>query len=285
MKRTHKSNKKQQQPPVTPDHPLGIDTIVHEVLCRDTTAVTRECDLFKFLLVSRVWYAVAAQLIQQEMLRSEAPFYELSFAENHTLLAETLGEMAHHDWLPGPLIDFLAPRLLQPYRARECSKRVLHMHWTGPAYMENTMQGTMTLLDRFLMTQRGAYYAAQRIDFNHRATIFADIDDQLHRCARRVDDDVDNPFIVFTMWLDGATVPGLLPYIESLLTGDGLEFSLPPGTVFICVWMSHFAGYTQYPTVSPINTHAIICDRMLETGMRHELVMLLNRNMILFSDR
>jgi hypothetical protein len=276
--------------------PSLLDEVLHHILtCRAEPHQPRERDLFAFLLVSRQWYRVVAEVIQDEVHRSEAPLYETPFDINDEILVEQLSVMRDQEWVIEPLLHFFRPRLLQPYRAEERAKRVINVHWTGPAYMAETMRNTLALILRFLEMTPGMRYSEQHIVFRSHENL----EDQFQAAVTRVDEGIDNPFIILEVPLehiihtDGHVQWHKEDLAELMHNGrlhDVPFVELPPGTVLFILWTSHLAGYAEFPLRNLMLTQLLIEDHMEDhmdrfPSLQPAQIQRINSHLILFSNK
>jgi hypothetical protein len=270
--------------------PLPDDVLHHILACRAEPRQPRERDLFAFLLVSRQWYRVVAEVIQDEVYRSEAPLYKTPFDINDEILVEQLSVMRDQEWVIEPLLHFFRPRLLQPYRAEERAKRVVNVHWTGPTYMDKTMRASLALILRFLEMTPGMRYSEQHIVFrSHEA-----LEGQFQAAATRVDEGVDNPFIILEVPLEHIMhtdeyVQWHREDLAELMHSGRLHevpFELPPGTVLFILWTSHLAGYAEFPLRNIALTQLLIQDHMYRCpSLQQARIQRINSHLILFSNK
>ena len=299
MKRIHTTSTESSSSSSSSSSPplLLTDDVISVVLRKDSLCLdraSRERDLFNFLCVSRLWFFATAIVIEEEITRSDAPLYASSFSENEDILRDQLSVMRHQDWVIDPLVCFLAPRLFQPYRATARANRVIHMHCTSPAYLDDTMSSALALVMRFLELSPGRRYAQQLIIVPSAQTdelrgICDDLRSDWEEAIQQVDPGVDNPFIVIRVPLNDAPVPfvaALLDLIDSEAACDEYsQLQLPPGTNLIVLWQSHYAGYAELPLECLCTTQLVIRRRMEIQGLQQEIIGRINSHILLFANR
>ena len=286
----------------------NTDVLSHIIGYRPVTKtdISRERYLVNLRLVSKVWNMVVCNIMEDEIYISYSPLYcSYSLQENIDFLTDTFGIMKNHNWYTKGLIDFLIPRLLQPYRSKEPENRVIPIHLTCAPYLEDTMNHSVCLLRNFLGMDNEGRYKNQYIKNPERKEHYNVIHPYTYKCIskacnKRVDKDKDNPFIVFHVSLDLSfnKENNNMDILYDLFRGqinpinyynpdvnEKESFFLPKGTILIIIFTSFYISYIENPTKDIAMTENIIYNKMLNQGYNMNLLKKINKNLIIFNTK
>lgn len=294
MKRLRRNDTAAPQAPLNVlagTHPLLVPELLDVILRSDNACgyrASRERDLFNFLLVSQTWLIVAAIVIEEELVRSDAPLYGSPYSENEEILREQLSVMQHQDWLIDPLIGFLAPRIFQPYRAAARANRILHVHCSAPHYLDDTTTNALALVMRFLELSKNRRYHNQLITVSpmQEGVVEYPLELLLDRwevATEQIDPGVDNPFIVLWVQLEQMQPEDVEDILDKLASGR--ELPLPPGTNLIVLWQSNYTGYCELPLECLATTQIVMRRRMQIQGLTEEAINRINTRILLFANK